>query len=226
MSAGVPKSIAVCSILLLGLCAGATAAPGDSGDGDGRPSAEGLREALDRVYGEEDYQTEIGVETLPDPEGLPAWVARLVVWAILLGALGVLLFALASGLLFAVTRLRRGERDGASSTPAGRKEAEQKARQALGEAEIMASGRKYLDALRTLFLEAASRIQDSRKIALAPADTNLEYLARFPEAWNVRAVMERLAALVDRCYYGGHDCTEEDWIASRDAWTKALEIDD
>ncbi|MHC5039283.1 MAG: DUF4129 domain-containing protein [Planctomycetota bacterium] len=93
---------------------------------------------------------------------------------------------------------------------------------ALEEADLLASGSKYLDAIRRLFRQVSRWIEEKKDIPLKPSDTHGEYLSRFPPTLPLRETVGLLTSVIDRCFFGGFPCRREEWLACRESWVQLI----
>jgi hypothetical protein len=217
------------TIAIAGVLAAAALRAGEAGAATPsieRPSREEIRKQVERVYKSEEFQTEIEAErkrlNLPAHSfSLPEWLGEVVAWVFIIGTLALLAVAALSAALWVVKRRREADdKQDPGEVPVT--VPIEDARRALSDAEILASGREYIDAVRRLFMEAAGHIEKAHRIALAEHETNGEYLRRFDSKHPFRHVVSLLSRTVDSCFYGSRECTERDWFECRKAWVGAM----
>ncbi len=194
-----------------------------------------LREKARRILSNDEYQKEMvsperrtdrrkrrrsernETRTVNRTGGAPGEVLELFAWGILI-VVGV-------GLLVAVVYRVIVDRDRKDSTGSESQEDEldrEDMKSVMKEAEELAMDGSYTAAVRYMLRDAADRISNHRNISLPDSATNLEYLRRLPENSPLKKLVGILVQALDRCYYGGRECREEDFEKCRSAWKKVV----
>jgi Arc/MetJ family transcription regulator len=213
----------VVSLLLIGIALASSIRTAEAGDP--RPARDDVLKKARAATADARYQNEIETPKFTPPSSgwaIPAGFAMVMAYILIMLALALVLWAVVTALLWA----RRQAPLSAESGPGPKPEvdlSDEAGARALEEADLLASGRAYLDAVRRLFLEAAGRIERARQIPLARAETNEEYLSKLRPARSLHEVMGVLASVIDSSYYGGRACEEADWVRCRDSWRNAVE---
>jgi Domain of unknown function (DUF4129) len=214
------KTLLFLAVLIL--AAGFAAPPAMAQEAANGPSA--VEEARDRVLGDGAYQTERPEpEELPDfdlPQ-IPEWLVKLVVWAMIAIAIGLVVFFL-GGLAWDLLRGRSGFKrkhrqkvEGPTfvETPlATRRTAEERT---LAEADKLAAEGRFSEAIHLLLLVALERLRRELGPRIAPAMTSREVLRLAPIPGEAAAPLTRMVALSEINHFGGRRAAAQDYGACR-----------
>ena len=191
------------------------------------PSAEAIREAVDRVIEEGPYDLEPKQSLMPSFEWLKDLLKRIadffdpvlgaaspaVAWTII-GLLVLILFALLAHILWSFYRAIQVPQEHdylPEEAPLG--DPEQLSRQA----QTLAEARRYGDAARLLYNAALALLEAERSGRVLVALTTSEYLKTFRTPW----VIENLrvfADLINWKWYGDRAIDEDDYSRCRNAY--------
>jgi len=184
-----------------------------------------VEQARDRVLNAGPYQTEMPEpEELPDfdPPQIPAWLVKVIVWALIAIAIGLVAFFL-GGLAWDLLRDRSGFKrkhrqpaEGAArvETPlAERRAAEERT---LAEADQLAAEGRFSEAIHLLLLVALERLRRELGPRVAPAMTGREVLRLAPVPGAVVDPLARMVALSEINHFGGRRASAPDYSSCRD----------
>ena len=147
--------------------------------------------------------------------------ARILMWAVVAAAVGVLLWALYNRLVHGEWRLRLPRR-----VPAEIEFEDEWApddapvRSWLEEAEALAREGRYAEAIHHLLFRSIEDIARRRPSAVRPALTSRELAASPAVPDRARDLFAGIARLVERSLFGGRPVGERDWIAARDSYAE------
>ena len=200
------------------------AATGQAGQaGEAAPAGEGVRQRVERLYGNPRYQATYPGEGEPEreparpPSGGPlmAALAELLSWAALIA--GVALVAYLVYDLLRSPRRRRAETVASPVRPAAPAPAEE-IPQALPDPEALAAEGRFGEAVHALLLHSVPLLDSRRRRPWPPGTTGREMAATVDLEGAPRRALALLVAAVEHFLFARRPLTEEDWLVCRGAF--------
>jgi hypothetical protein len=187
----------------------------------------GRRDPHDRLDGRDRRFTHDGEDpsdrdTRRDPTELNAGplasLFNALLWGVVIVAIGILIFWLASELF------KYGGDDAqlaSEEASAGASSVDLAVIQRpLGDAEELAARGEYREAIHTLLLRTLQELVRSSAVRVGPALTSREILGRVPLAHDARDALQGLIVAVELTHFGGDEAIEEDYVRCRAQFQK------
>jgi hypothetical protein len=196
----------------------------DAGPGAAEPTPEAVRQAIERVYSSDSYQTDLPQEQPPEirePLHIPDVVKdilRILFWTLLIVGGLLLLFFLITALPSLQERLRRrGAAPDLSSvgpivTDADREQLDL----ALGEADRLARQGAFGEALHLLLLYCLNEMRRRFGLGLAPSLTSREILGLSVLPDVRRTGLSVIVSAVEVSHFGGRPVDEATYLSCRE----------
>jgi hypothetical protein len=157
----------------------------------------------------------------PDSAGIFSLIAQIVV---VLLAVGVLVFVLRLFLprLLRQSRSKKKEKQKPRIVLGEQLEPDQSATDLLSDAEVLARRGELRAAIRKAYIALLVELGDRKLIRLAQHKTNRDYLRAMRELQPLYGNVKQLTESFERHWYGLAQATENDWLAFRSTYERAL----
>ncbi|MFN2577677.1 MAG: DUF4129 domain-containing protein [Pyrinomonadaceae bacterium] len=183
------------------------------------PEGSALERLLDRFLRWLDKLVPHPKPIRPGGSPLISRVAQIVIVAICLGAIGMLIWRLAPGVL---NRRKKKTKREARIVLGERLEADQTAADLLSQAEALARDGNLRAAIRKAYIALLCELGDRKIISLAQHKTNRDYLNAVRDKTSLYASMRKLTRSFESHWYGFVPADENDWNEFRANYKSTL----
>jgi hypothetical protein len=160
----------------------------------------------------------------PMSPGRAGWLSRIAQIVVIALALGVIAFVLKLFLprLLSTRKTKKKTKEKARIVLGERLEPDQTARDLLSDAEALARRGELRAAIRKAYIALLVEMGDRKIISLAQHKTNRDYLRAVRQVEPLYRNVKELTDSFERHWYGLSAATENDWLAFRSAYERAL----
>jgi hypothetical protein len=146
---------------------------------------------------------------------------RVLLWIVIAAGAGALLWALYNRIRHGEWSLRLPRRASPADIEAESEwvPAESRARSWLEEADALARGGRFAEAIHHLLFRSIEDIAQRSPALVRPALTSRELAAAEAIPSGARELFARIARLVERSLFGGQRVGEKDWLTAREAYS-------
>ncbi len=181
-------------------------------------AAQDAQQLAERAIRRLDLQTEL--PRVPEPAAFRLVLPAEVLWAVIIIALAVLLYAFRD--MIPVLGLGRRRAWGSDQDDAG--DAVWRAPEVtLGRADELAARGNFVEAMHTLLLQSLAYIRERLNEQFADSLTSREILARAPLPPEGRASLRDIVSRVEWTYFGEREATRSDYEACRASFSALAE---